>query len=637
VNVDVQEQKAIFDKTGKNYTWNMNYPEAGDLTPIYWNNFYWERYNNYETDTRDHLMGNVQVKWDATDFLSFTGRVSLDTYTQFQEERKGMGSVSGAFGVGLPTVTSGYSRYNQNRTEMNYNFMANFTKNLTEKLNLTALLGTNFRRSFANSIYASTNGGLKMAGLYALSNSLYAPLTPEEAASRIGVNSVYGSVSFGYDNMLYLDATLRRDQSSTLPLDNMTYFYPSVSTSFVFSNLIHADWLSYGKIRLNYAQVGNDAPFASLLDSYTFVDPFGKVNLYTVPGTKNNPNLKSERTKSWETGLDLNFLHRRLNFSLTLYKTNTFNQILPVAISRATGYAFKYINAGNIQNKGIELNLNGSPVKTKNFTWNINVNWTANRNKVVELYTSPTDTIKNLQLESYQGGVSVNATAGQPSGTIQGTDYVYLNGQRVVGSNGYYQVTSTTDNVLGNVNPLWHMGITNSFTFKNVTASFLIDISHGGSVFSLDQYYGQGTGLYPNTVGNNDLGNPKRNELADGGGVILPGVTADGQPNTTRVYAGYYAGPYGWYRNPAAAFVYDASYVKLREAQISYQFPKKLLKNTGIQALSLGVVGSNLWIIHKNLPYADPEAGLGAGNTQGWQSGVMPTTRNIGFNLKVQF
>jgi len=237
----------------------------------------------------------------------------------------------------------------------------------------------------------------------------------------------------------------------------------------------------------------------------------------------------------------------------------------------------------------------------------------------------------------FRVGVTLNATVGQPYGTIQGRDFVYKNGQKVVAANGYYAKTTTTNNVIGDVNPKYHAGITNSFTYKNWTASFLIDIQVGGSVFSLDQYYGQGTGLYPNTVGTNDKGNPIRNTLANGGGIILPGVTEDGKPNTKRVVADRYSGPFGWVRNPNAAFVYDASYVKLREAQISYHFPVRMLKNMGVKSLSLGLVGSNLWIIFKNMPYADPEAGLGAGNLQGWQSGVMPTVRNIGFNLNVQF
>ena len=642
MNVDVQELKTMYDKTGDNITWNMSYPEGGNLKPIYWNNFYWERYKNYETDSRNHLLGNVQVKWNITDYLSVTGRVSLDTYTTLQEQRKAIGSVPGAFGIGLGTIGSGYSRYNLNFMETNYDLLVNFTKNITEKLNLTAMVGSNIRRTNRSSIYASTNGGLIVANVYAVANSMSSPLAPLEGLSSIGVYGVFGSVSLGWNNLLYLDATLRRDMSSTLPLDNMIYYYPSISGSFIFSKLLKADWLPFAKVRLNYAEVGNDAPFASLFDTYAQPSPFGSVGLFSVRRTKNNSHLKSEKTKSLEAGLEMTFLHKRLGFDLSAYKTNTINQIMPVAVSRATGYSSKYVNAGEIENKGLELNVYGTPIQTKDFRWNISVNWSMNRNKVVSLY----ENVHNLQLGRFQGGVTLNATVGQPYGIIQGREFVYKNGQKVVGSNGYYEKTSTTSNVIGDVNAKWHSGITNSFTYKNWTASFLIDIQKGGSLFSLDQWYGQGTGLYPNTVGNNDLGNPMRDPViknADGtyspksGGVILAGVTADGKTNTKRVNADRYSGPFGWARNPNSAYIYDASYVKLREAQISYRFSNKMLKNMGVKSLSLGLVGSNLWIIFKNLPYADPEAGLGAGNLQGWQSGVMPTVRNIGFNLNVQF
>jgi len=642
MNVDVKELKTMYDQTGKNITWNMSYPEGGNLKPIYWNNYYWERYQNYETDTRNHLLGNVQAKWNITDYLSVTGRVSLDTYTTLQEQRKAIGSVPGAFGIGLGTIGSGYSRYNINFMETNYDLLVNFTKNITEKLNLTALVGGNIRRDDRSSIYASTNGGLIVADLYSIANSKSTPLANLEGQSSIGVYGVFGSVSLGWNNLLYLDATLRRDMSSTLPLDNMVYYYPSISGSFIFSKLLKADWLPFAKVRLNYAEVGNDAPFASLFDTYAQPSPFGNVTLFSVPFTKNNSQLKSERTKSLEAGLEMTFLHKRLGFDLSVYKTNTVNQIMPVAVSRASGYGSKYVNAGEIQNKGIELNVYGTPIQSKDFRWNIIVNWSSNRNKVVRLY----EKVHNLQLGSFQGGVTLNATVGQPYGTIEGRDFVYKNGQKVVASNGYYEKTTTTNNVIGDINAKWHSGITNSFTYKNWTASFLIDIQKGGSLFSLDQWYGQGTGLYPNTVGNNDLGNPMRDPViknTDGtyssksGGIVLSGITADGKANTVRINADRYSGPFGWARNPNSAYIYDASYVKLREAQISYRFSNKVLKDIGVKSLSLGIVGSNLWIIFKNLPYADPEAGLGAGNLQGWQSGVMPTVRNIGFNLNVQF
>jgi TonB-linked SusC/RagA family outer membrane protein len=633
MNVDVQELKDLYEKTGRNVTWNMSDPLNGNVKPIYWNNFYWERYKNYETDLRNHFMGNVTLKWDITDYLSVTGRASVDNYNTLQEERKAVGSVPGAFGIGLGTVASGYARYNLSSLEANYDLMVNFTKNLGKNFNLSAMVGGHIRRTNRSSIYASTNGGLTVPDLYAIANSKNSPLAALEGESKIGVYAWFSSVSLGWNNMVYLDATLRRDMASTLPLDNMVYYYPSVSTSFIFSKLIKADWLPFAKVRFNYAEVGNDAPFASIFDTYAQPSPFGNVILFSVPGTKNNQHLKQEQTKSIEAGLEMTFLHKRLGFDLSLYNTHTVNQIMPVSVTRASGYSTKYVNAGEIQNKGIELNVHGTPIESKTVNWTININWSENRNKVLSLF----ENVHNLQLGSFQGGVTLNATVGQPYGTIQGRDFVYKNGQKVVGANGFYEKTTTTSNVIGDINPKWHSGITNTVTVKNWTVSFLIDIQKGGSVFSLDQYYGQGTGLYPNTVGTNDLGNPMRNSLSDGGGIILPGVTEDGKPNTKRVPAERYSGPFGWVRNPNAAFVYDASYVKLREAQISYRFPKRLLKDTGIRSLSLGVVGSNLWVIFKNLPYADPEAGLGAGNLQGWQSGVMPTIRNIGFNLNIQF
>ena len=633
VNVDVKELKALYEATKRNVTWNMNDPLGGDYSPIYWNNFYWERFNNYENDSRDHLFGNVQMKWNITDYLSVVGRASVDTYNTLQEEHLGIGGVPATFGVGLYTVPSGYSRRNISYMESIYNLMLNFTKNLTSKLNLKAMAGAYMRRDHYNMIYSSTNGGLLVPGIFAVNNSNNPILPPDETQYSIGVNSLYGSVSLGYNNLLYLDATLRGDRSSTLPINNDTYMYPSVSGSFIFSNLLHADWLPFGKVRLNYAEVGNSAPPQSLIDTYNIGVAFGSSGLASVSGTKNNANLKPERTRSWGAGLTLDFLHKRLNFDGDVYLTKSIDQIMPVSVTAATGYNREYVNAGSIQNKGVELNLHGIPVQNKNFQWDINVNWTLNRNKVLSLYENH----KNLVLASYQGGITIDAHVGQPYGVIEGNTFKYKNGQKVVYSDGSgYATTASYDNVLGNTNPLWQSGITNSFRYKNWTLSFLIDISKGGSVFSLDQYYGQADGIYPGSAGNNAKGNPKRSPVSQGGGVLFPGVHADGTPNTTYVEGDWtYAGGYLAY--PNAQFVYDASYVKLREAQLSYRFPERMVKRLGVRDLTLGFVGNNLWIIFKKLPMADPEAGLGTGNLQGWQSGVMPTVRNFGFNLNVKF
>jgi TonB-linked SusC/RagA family outer membrane protein len=630
-NVDVQELKAAYDRTQQNVTWNMADPIHGNTGPAFWNNPYWVTDHNYETDTRNRLLGNINATYKATDWLSFTGRTSLDTYSELTEERYDVGS------IGVPY----YSRTNHTYSETNYDFLANVNKNLSKDFNLKALLGTNIRKDYDNSILASTNGGLIIPGLYSLSNTLSSPLSPTDYTAQKEVDGIFGGATLTWKNMLTLDATLRRDKSSTLPAANNTYYYPSVSTGFVFSELLkNWTWLSYGKVRANYAQVGSDAPIYSVYDTYSIVPPFGASPQTILNTTKNNQNLKPEQTKSKEIGLELAFFNGRLGFDGSYYVTNTFNEILPVNVSGATGYTNEFLNAGNVQNKGIELSVNGTPVKTKDFSWKIAVNFTAAKNKVTALYKDATgQEATNLQLGSFQNGETLNAPLGQSLGTIRGTDYVYTNGQKTVGPDGQYLITTTSNNNIGNTNPDWTGGINNSFTYKNFSLSFLIDIRHGGSVFSGDMAYGLADGIYPLTAYTNDLGNPVRNPLNQGGGMIRPGVYANGQPNTTRVTA-YNYGDFGDGAGllPLKAFVYDASYIKLREALIGYTLPQNAINKLGpVKDVTFQLIGRNLWIIHKNLPYADPEQGLSAGNLQGIQEGVYPTTRTISLNVKVRF
>jgi hypothetical protein len=315
---------------------------------------------------------------------------------------------------------------------------------------------------------------------------------------------------------------------------------------------------------------------------------------------------------------------------------------MPVSVSFSTGYSSKFVNAGEIQNKGIEVSLRATPVQVSGFQWNISLNFAKNLNEVVSLQEG----ITNLQINPIQlQATSINARVGEPYGTIQGTDYVYLNGQRVIGADGYYARSTTSDNVIGNINPDWTGGMLNTFSYKGISLSALIDVQQGGDIFSLDMWYGLATGLYPETVFTNDLGNPVRDPVtgnaatggdANSGGVVLEGVLADGTPNQKRVTGGNYR-LFGYSRNPNSGFVYDASYVKLREVAITYEFPRTMMAKTFIYGASFSLVASNPWIIHKNLPYADPEASQGAGNIQGFQTGVMPSTRNFGFNLKLQF
>ncbi|HOX82848.1 MAG TPA: TonB-dependent receptor, partial [Chryseolinea sp.] len=339
-------------------------------------------------------------------------------------------------------------------------------------------------------------------------------------------------------------------------------------------------------------------------------------------------------TKSFEVGTEFTMFDGRLHLDVNYFNSKSVDQILPVTVSTATGYSSKYVNAGTIENKGWELTLGGTIVKSGAFKWDMNVNWTKIHNEVTELYGDVT----NLQINTFRaGGGSSNAPLGMPFGTIYGYDYVYTNGQRTVLPNGRYQRTATATNPIGNINPDWTGGIQNTLSYKNVSLGFLIDIKRGGDVYSADMYYGLATGLYEETAGLNELGNEIRLPIAEGGGILKQGVQADGSVNTVRLPMDAYPMDGGTV-NPTIAYVYDASYVKLREVVFSYSLPSNIVAKLGpLRDVSLSVIGRNLWIIHKNLPYADPEDNLGAGNRQGYQVGSLPSVKNLGFNIKATF
>ncbi|TDD75879.1 SusC/RagA family TonB-linked outer membrane protein [Flavobacterium caseinilyticum] len=636
MNVDFDEQKAAYFQTRDNISWNPNSPT--NLRPIYSDNPYWTFYENYQTDTRSRYFGNVALEDKLTDWLSILGRFSFDTYAELQEERTNVGSAD----------VSKYSRYNNNVSEYNYDLMLNFNKDLTEKLNLEGNIGYNVRNNLRSSIFAATNGGLNKARLYSLSNSFAPILAPQEYEASSMVDGAYIRASLGYDDFAYLEGTYRTDRSSNLPKANNRYGYYSVSGSLVFSKYIDAEWLSFGKLRANYAEVGNDTNPYRVFNTYEIGTPFDGTGVASNNGTLANPNLLPERQKSYEFGLEMAFFKRRLGFDISYYNDLNVNQITNIPFSTATGYNSAVLNAGTIENKGLEVQINATPLKTNDFKWDVNLNWSQNKSLVVSLLNG----IENLQLASLQGGVSINATPGQPYGTIRGSDFIYAdNGQPIVNQTGSgtrigtYQRTGASNIVIGDINPDWKAGLNNSFTYKNFNLSFLIDMQKGGDVFSLDTWYGYATGMYDFSAADNELGNPVRNPIvgtpgnygATSGGFILPGVAPDGTPNQVRAAGDIYTTAWGYARAPNKLHVYDAGYVKLREASLSYNFNPKTLENSPFTNIVVSLIGRNLWIIDKSTPYADPEAGLSSGNVQGYQSGAYPSIREVGASLKLQF
>ncbi|MGG7438043.1 SusC/RagA family TonB-linked outer membrane protein [Chryseobacterium arthrosphaerae] len=636
-NVDLQYQKYLYDTFSKNYTWNIKSPV--NLSPAYWDNPYFTRYENYQNDKRERFAGNFSLSYDLSKKINILGRVGIDGYSMILEERRAVGSVPAFFSSNIIEQPSGYAVTNLRFTETNYDLIVTYKDNITEDLSIQALAGANINAQSSYSNAQTTTGGLYIPGLYTISNSVASPARPIITDTSKYIYGAFIQASLGYQNTYYLEGTFRRDQSTALPKANNAYYYPSVSASVVFSNLLKQQWLSFGKLRAAYAEVGSDTAADQLRNRFIVQTSFGNIPVYSYNTTLRNADLLPQKLKNFEIGTNMQFFKNRVGIDLSWFRNIAFDQILPLPVSLSTGSGAKIQNTGELTTKGVELSLNLTPLKFKDFSWDLLLNWSNPKTRVTALREG----IENITIGSLQGGISINASLNEDYGSIWGSDYVYdPNGNKIVGRNGAYLHTDDSNHNFGSFQPDFIAGLNNSFTYKNFNLSFQIDWKKGGKIFSLDQYYGTGTGLYPETVGLNDLGNPVRNTLANGGGVILPGVMQDPNnpghyiPNTIRLdrsISSQYLGT----DPPTAAFIYDASFIKLRQVSVSYTFNKNFLKNSGIQGLTVGFTGSNLWIIHKNLPYSDPEAGISSGSIQGYQSGVMPSTRNFAFNLKVNF
>lgn len=617
-NVDVLALRDAYQNNGgSNFSWNRL--SSNTATPQYWNNPYFQRYQNYQSDNRTRIFSYAQLKYDISKNFGITGKLSYDDLQMVVEERLMNGSLPQVFGASGLNVGSGYARTNVKNAELNFDLFFNYKFNITEDLNVSGIAGGNVRRNTIDNVYMSTEGGLSKPGLFAISNSVRTILPPDENYSKWVTSSFYATASFGYKNFLFVDATYRRDQSSNLPKANNSYGYPSVTGAVVLSELVKQPWLSFWKVRANYAEVGSST------DNYRLVNTFKArgEGLFDQPSFLANPNLKPQRSKETEFGMEAQFFKNRLGFDVAIYKTKTFDQIINLPVSPATGYRTFLVNAGQIDNKGVEVQLNGVPFKSDNFTWEVNVNWSKNENKVIALNGNS----QNYLLARYQNGVTLNARVGEAFGALVGSDYLYdANGEKIVSNtNGRY--LKNENQIIGNVTPDWVGGVRNSFRYKDFSLSFLIDVKQGGDVFSPDMGYGIATGLYVETADYRESG------------VVNPGVNPNGNVNTTPTAQPHIGGRVdGYNAMPNKRFVYDASYVKLREASIGYNLPKSILANTGIRDAKISIVGRNLWIIHKNLPYADPETGTGNGLAAKGQSiGSLPTTRDIGIDVTLKF
>ena len=608
--LDMDELKDMYKyPDGTQATWNRN--DAEDPTPAYHNNQYWSRYMNYQNDTRNRIYGNVGVSYQILPQLKAQYKVNLDFFVDKQYERNAVGSQE----------ESRYEEISRQQYEINHEFMLMYNQSFDD-FTLNANLGANIMKNHYEYVYGETQGGLAIPEFYNLANSLTQAAGYNYRREK-SINSLFGDVTLGWKNMLYLEATIRGDKSSTLPKDNNTYVYPSVTGSFIFSELLKdkTPWLSFGKVRLGFAKVGNDTdPYQlyNIFSQYTNID--STTPGYRLPNTMQNPDLKPESTTSFEAGLEMSFFNNRLGFDLTYYQTNTKDEILPLSVSGTTGYIYKYVNSGEIENKGIELGIHATPVKTHDFEWNTNLTLASNKNKVKSL----ADGVDYYRITSAPFLVEVGAMVGEEYGVIMGTDYVYDdNGNKLVDEDGLYMATSGNQ-VIGHIFPDFTGGWNNTFRYKNFDLGFQLDFSKGGQYFSTTYLWGMYCGMFEETAANNVRET----------GIISEGYTEAGVPNTTVIAARDYFE--NFYSGPAAQSLLKSDYLKLREVSVGYTF--NLKPQWFVKSLRLSAYGRNLAVWGPDVKHFDPEMIVtGSGNIQGVEGGATPMVSTYGFTVNMKF
>ncbi len=595
-----------------------------------YDNPYWTINQNPFKDEVNRLISSVQANYQVYDWLDVTYRVGLDFYNDRRNQQFAIGSGANPDG----------QVYNQDifYRHLNQDLIVNAKKDFTDELKGSITLGHNSFRYYKNYNYVQGDI-LNFPDFYNISNA--SSVISRQSEYNYQTRAFYGQGRLAWRDQVFLELTGRSESSSTLPTDDNTFFYPSAALGWVFSETMDLQnkYFTYGKVRMSYAIVGKDAPLYVLQNYYgsaTVNDgwtsgisfPLNGLSGYTIDNVLGNPGLKPEKTKSFEVGADLKFLDNRIGVDITYYKSTSEDQILAVPIAGSTGYQAQIKNAGSMENKGWEIMLYATPVKLKDFQWDIGMNYSRNRNKVLAL----ADGVNELFLGGFEGS-AIYAVAGQPYGQIYGGRFVRDGNGNLVIVDGL-PVQDDQTGIIGNPNPDWLMGITNTFTYKNFTLNTLFDIRQGGDIWNGTRgalvFFGRAaetenrgsTTVFQGVNGYYD---------ADNNLVI----TSD--PNTTSATLdqSYYQGIGSGFSGPAEPFVEDGSFIRLRELSLSYSLDKKWLKGTPFGSIDVSVIGRNLWL-KTDYTGVDPETSLtGASNSLGMDYFNMPGTKSYGFSVRV--
>ncbi|MDQ0104928.1 TonB-linked SusC/RagA family outer membrane protein [Chitinophaga terrae (ex Kim and Jung 2007)] len=614
-------------------------------------NPYWVLYEMSNVTNKDRLTGSFNANITISKSFSLLARASTDiTFLGYQKYSPKT----------TPLALSGMmNTLDQKYTTNQADLMATFTHKLSPVLDLSARAGISLNQRFRK---GTTGTFSNMTVTDVKSINSYQDKSIEENNIRREVRSAYGLVTLGYRNFLYLDGTIRTDGSSTLPKGNNVYTYPSLSTSFIFTDAfnIKSKILSFGKFRASWAEVGSDTdPY--MLDLYYSLYPLSfngsqpaNISTKIIP----NANLKPTRTRSFETGVNLKFFNGRLTFDGTYYTSHSRDQINIVPAPVSSGFAKQIINAGMITNKGIELMLSGTPISRKNFSWDVSVNFARNVNNVESL--APDVPFIALS-EARWLGLLVAAMPGQRYGAILGYDYQRdPEGNIILNPTTLNPIPTTDRRVLGKGVFDWTGGLSSRFNYKNFSLNANFDVKYGADIFSMTDLFSVVRGSSVKTLpGREEWIQSEQDRLAQKKtpeewraagmvrgyvpeGVVQTGVDADGKPQYTKNTRAvdpsvYWGGYYSDGNGIAVPFIYKATYVKVRDITLSYRLPRNVSSKLHMKDAQFGFVARNPFIIYKDIPNVDPDSNYNNSNGQGLEYGSLPSRRGWGINLNVKF
>ena len=614
----------------------MRWYGVGNQTNPYWASKY-----NLNNDTRDRFLISAALKYKITDWLNAELRVGSDQYSTRIERKTYAGS----------PIAGGGGKYETEQIkfyENNYSFLVSAQRdNVFGKLGLSGSVGGNLMERKHNGLRASVSQ-LIVPNLFSLTNGTDKP-DNSESYSHKKINSLYGTAQLNWDGYFFLDGTLRNDWSSSLAKANRSFLYPSISTSLVITDMLRKmdvnapSWLSFAKVRASAAQVGNDLEPYQLYSAYRIEkDPLGGT-MANIDNVLYNEKVRSELIKSYELGLEMRFFDSRFGVDFAWYRTNATNQLIRLGMDPASGYDAKMINAGNIQNEGIEFMVTADIIRSEGLKWNAQLNLSHNENRIIKLYDgggieSP---VTEYNLGTYDN-LKILAREGGKYGEIWGSSYKRvedktsdLYGKIITDENGL--PIAGDEKKLGDQQPDLLAGLTNSFSFAGFDLSFLIDARFGGKMFSGTNHALQAGGAAAATVVNG-----ARDKFVVDGAVEseVAGKTVYTKNTVEVTPQDYWGAIVGRSGNLGIneANIYDATSVRLRNIALSYTLPKSLLKNTPITKAKLGISCNNVWMIKSYMNGIDPESVFATGsNATGYEFASSPTTRSFLFNITLGF